>query len=66
MLLFGEVCADGGRASRGSAAARHSARDVVTAQKSAEVIVVVAVEAEATKDRTSRNGEELCAARLGR
>lgn len=41
------------------AAARHSERDVVTVQKSAEVIVVVAVETEATKDRTSRNREEL-------
>lgn len=84
MLLFGEICVDGGRGSYGSrtearlerggratgpygpAAARHSARGVVTAQKSAEVVVVVAVRTEAAKDRTSRNREELCAARLGR
>ena len=62
MSLFGEVCAGGGR----FAAAPRSERGVVTVQKSAEVIVVVAVETEATKDRTSRNREELCAARLGR
>jgi hypothetical protein len=77
MLLFGEVCANGGLAVYGSrtearserdgratgpygrSAARHSARGVVRAQKSAEVIVVAPVRLEATKDRTSQDREEL-------
>lgn len=55
----------GGRATEpyGLAAARHPERVVVKAQKSAEVVVVAAVKTGAAKDRTSRNREELCAAR---
>ena len=55
----------GGRATGpyGPSAARRSERGVVRAQKSAEVVVVAEVKTVATKDRTSRNREELCAAR---